>query len=292
MNGGEARPRRRRLLVFGWGAAAEKILQEIAVYAGEGLAEVLCLSHASQAADCDLRDVCDRHGFSCALTDSDDEALSATKEFKPDIIISASYRKKIPGNLLELAVDSINFHPSLLPRHRGCWSGFWAVFDGDAETGVTCHRMVEQFDRGRILHQEHLPILPDDTAASLYSRILPVTAACARNVLRLFFGSGLPEGEEQKGDASYHYRRLPFSGIIQPEWSDEQVERFIRAMHFPPFEGAVACVGGEGGERIEVQSVEHYRRLKPRLAAAAAPSKDQLAEGPSQLKRKAPEGAE
>jgi len=292
MNGSEAR-QLKRVLVFGWGAAAEGVLHEITEYAGRGRAEVSCISHTSQAADCNLQEVCGRQGFNCVLTDSDDEVLTTAKDFRPHIIISVSYRKKIQSSVLELAPDTINFHPSLLPRHRGCWSGFWAVFEGDAETGVTCHRMVEQFDCGRILHQERLPVLPDDTAASLYKRILPVTSACARQVLQLYFGAGLPEGSEQQGDASYHYRRLPFSGIIQPEWPDDQVERFIRAMHFPPFEGAVALVGGSsGGERVVVESLEHYRRLKPRLLKR--PSSPRLIErspGQRRVKRKAPEAA-
>jgi len=278
MNGSTAHPQqdkqKKRVLVFGWGAAAAGVLEEIAEQSRKGLAEVSCITHASQASECNLQEVCLRHGFSCVLTDSDDEVLSVTKSFGPDLILSASYRKRIHGCVLALATDCINFHPSLLPRHRGCWSGFWAVFEGDAETGVTCHRMVEQFDCGRLLHQERLQVLPDDTAASLYRRIIPVTAGCARQVLALYFGEGLPEGEEQSGDGSYHFRKLPFGGIIQHEWSDEQVERFIRAMHFPPFEGAVALLGSVEGapdvERVAVESLAHFQRLKPRLAAAAA----------------------
>jgi len=288
MNGGTANPqqskqKKKRVLVFGWGAAAAGVLDEIAEQSS--LAEVSCISHTSQASECNLQEVCLRHGFNCTLTDSDDEVLSVTRKFEPDLILSASYRKRIHGCVLELAADCINFHPSLLPRHRGCWSGFWAVFEGDAETGVTCHRMVEHFDCGRILHQERLPVLPGDTAASLYRRIIPVTVVCARQVLGRFFGDGLPEGAEQSGEGSYHFRKLPFGGVIQPEWSDEQVERFIRAMHFPPFEGAVALLGSVVGapdvERVEVESLAHFQRLKPRLAAAPPP-------GSSPCKRKAP----
>ena len=43
-------------------------------------------------------------------------------------------------------------------RHRGCFSGFWSIHEGDSETGVTCHRMVEKFDEGRIIYQARQPI--------------------------------------------------------------------------------------------------------------------------------------
>lgn len=259
----------RRVLLCGWGAAAEEVLQELAAHLGGGrrVAAVLCVSHTAQAADCDLREASARFGAQCALTDSDEELLALARAFAPDLIVSASYRRRLPGSVLGLCGDRINFHPSLLPKHRGCWSGFWAIFEGDAETGVTCHRMVEEFDRGRILHQEHLAIEPSDTSFSLYRRLLPVTASCARQVFGLCFGDGLPAGREQEGPASYHYRKLPFGGLVQPDWHDDQVERFIRAMHFPPFDGAAVLIGGK---RVLVDSLEDYQRLRQGAAECTA----------------------
>jgi len=259
--GEDTAPRRiRRVLVCGWGAAAERVLEELAVYMGKGVAVVSCISHLSQASDCDLREVCRRLGVdSCVLHDDNNQIFDVASNFRPDFIVSASYRKKLPKRVLDLAPDCINFHPALLPKHRGCWSGFWSIFEGDTETGVTCHRMVEKFDEGLLLHQEKTPILSDDTSASILKKLLPVTAACAKSVLADYFGSGLHAGEEQRGDISYHFRELPFGGLVQPEWADDQVERFIRAMHFPPFEGATVLIGGK---RVEVCSVDSYQNLR------------------------------
>jgi len=259
----------RRVLVFGWGAAAEAVLREIAAYTGTAAAAtVLCISHTSQAGDCNLQDVCRELSMSCTLSDDDAAILALSSEFAPELIVSASYRRRLPNAVLELCLDCINFHPSLLPKHRGCWSGFWAIFEGDEETGVTCHRMVEAFDSGAILHQERLSILSIDTSASLYRRLLPVTADCARHVMQLFFGSnGLPAGHEQVGTASYHFRKLPFQGIIQSEWTDEQVERFIRAMHFPPYDGAAMLVNGE---KVFVDSLQDVCRIRRESELAAA----------------------
>lgn len=260
----------KRVLVFGWGAAAEQVLKELSRFK-EGLEAVSCISHTSQAKDCDLRDVCTALDFDCVLLDSNADILKAASGFRPDLIVSASYRKKIPASVLNLCRDCVNFHPSLLPKHRGCWSGFWCIFEGDAETGVTCHRMVEDFDAGLIVQQERLPLEPSDTSFSVYQKLLPVTALCARAVLARYFSTGLPPGEEQKGESSYHYRKLPFEGLIQPEWSETQVERFIRAMYFPPFDGAAMLVNGR---QMPVESLEVYRCLQ---RSAASPMVDQSA---------------
>lgn len=256
----------RRVLVFGWGAAAEAVLEELAKYSTQqaggsssSSAIVCCLSHEQQAADCDLRVVCQRLGFECVLNDRNACLLEVAQRFQPDLIVSASYRKRIPASLLAVCADRINFHPSLLPKHKGCWSGFWCLFDGDAETGVTCHRMVEEFDQGNILLQERVVVAKDDTSFSIYKKLLPVTALCAQRVFHQYFQTGLPEGEEQQGEGSYHRRCLPFDGLIQPEWDDGQVERFIRAMYFPPFDGAAMMLSGH---RVFVPSLEDYHRLQ------------------------------
>ncbi|CAE7246124.1 arnA, partial [Symbiodinium sp. CCMP2456] len=248
------------VLLFGWGAAAEQVLKELSSIGTEQVggslpsSAVFCISQTSQAKDCDLRDVCAALGFKCVLSDNEVEILEMVRGFRPDLIVSASYRKKLPGSVLNLCPDCINFHPSLLPKHRGCWSGFWCIFEGDTETGVTCHRMVEAFDAGLVLHQERIVVDEVDTAFSVYRKLLPVTARCARQVfLRYFSSEGLPAGEEQKGESSYHYRKLPFNGLVQPDWSDQQVARFIRAMEFPPFDGAAVLVDGK---RLLVDSVE------------------------------------
>lgn len=260
-------PQPRRILFFGWGAAAGRALEELAVYSRKGDCVVQCISHLSQASDCDLKEICSRESYDCTLTDSNDEALTVARSFAPDLIVSSSYRKKLPVSILNLCGDCINFHPSLLPRHRGCWSGFWAIFEGDGETGVTCHCMVEAFDEGPLLHQERIAISSEDTSVSIYKKLLPVTAHCAGHVFRCYFGPGLPHAKEQQGPCSYHFRKLPFDGLIQPEWSDEQVERFIRAMHFPPFAGAAVLLDGE---QLPVDSVAQLHSLRRRSELGAS----------------------
>mmetsp|Transcript_52497 Transcript_52497/g.97191 ORF Transcript_52497/g.97191 Transcript_52497/m.97191 type:complete len:290 (-) Transcript_52497:64-933(-) len=263
-----------KILVFGWGLACEAVLKELQPLAERHGAKVQCVSHISQANDCDLQEVCKKMGFSCDLTDSDEDVLAIARRHGPDLILSASYRRRIPTSVLNLCQDSLNFHPSLLPKHRGCWSGFWAIFEGDVESGVTCHRMMEKFDIGPIICQERFRIAEDETSFSLYKKALPVTATAARAVFSLIFGAGLPAGHPQQGEASYHRRSLPFGGVIQAEWSDVQVERFIRAMVFPPFKGAVVEVEGK---QVEVLSLAHYHQLvdvaKPPDSQAGSPVK-------------------
>jgi methionyl-tRNA formyltransferase len=62
-------------------------------------------------------------------------------------------------------------------------------------------------------------------------------------------------GLEQTGESSYYGRDLPFFGIIDPTWSTEKIDRFIRAMYFPPFKPAVIELNGK---LVPVHNLEDY----------------------------------
>ena len=71
----------------------------------------------------------------------------------------------------------LNIHPALLPRHGG--RGMYGMAPhravlaaGEPETGVTVHFVNEEYDRGRILMQRAVPVLPDDTPDTLAGRVL------------------------------------------------------------------------------------------------------------------------
>lgn len=114
-------------------------------------------------------------------TDPDDFAdalLQPLHRWNPDLIVLAGYLFLIPDKVLRAWPDRIiNIHPSLLPRYGG--KNFYgmrvhqAVIDsGDTESGCTVHLVDEEYDRGPILAQRKVPVLPDDTPATLARRVL------------------------------------------------------------------------------------------------------------------------
>ena len=65
----------------------------------------------------------------------------------------------------------INIHPSLLPLYPGLDTHARAIAAGDAEAGCTVHGVTEGVDEGPILGQVRVPVLHDDTPASLAERV-------------------------------------------------------------------------------------------------------------------------
>jgi len=108
------------------------------------------------------------------------EWLAALHAARVDLLVLAGFLKLVPLEVVEAFRGRlINIHPALLPRHGG--PGMYgrrvhqAVLDaGDQESGATVHFADEAYDRGEILGQGRVPVLPGDTAESLAARVLAV----------------------------------------------------------------------------------------------------------------------
>jgi methionyl-tRNA formyltransferase len=185
---------------------------------------------------------------------STDDISTSSLPFKPDVIASVYYRNIIRPNVIEACGRRIfNLHPSLLPRHRGCSSVPWAMIEGDTVTGITYHYIDQGIDTGPVLLQAAVPILPDDTQATLFDRCMKTGVDFFPAAFELV-KAGFP-GVAQQGAGSYHPRGAPFGGQIDPSWDEPRVERFIRAMTYPPYPDAQ--MAGR-----PVKSMEEYRRLR------------------------------
>jgi len=89
----------------------------------------------------------------------------ALRALAPDLGVVAAYGRIIPLRLITLPrLGMINVHASLLPRYRGAAPVHRAVINGDAETGVTIMRVVQELDAGAVFATVTRPIGPDDTS--------------------------------------------------------------------------------------------------------------------------------
>ena len=86
------------------------------------------------------------------------------REVQPDLLISAFFNQRIgPEVLASPMLGAVNIHPSKLPDYRGVDPVFRARASGAGTLGVTLHRMDTDFDTGRILAAEELPIIAGES---------------------------------------------------------------------------------------------------------------------------------
>jgi phosphoribosylglycinamide formyltransferase-1 len=99
-----------------------------------------------------------------------DEALRAAKV---EVIALAGYMRVLtPWLVGGWRGRMLNIHPSLLPLYPGLDTHARAIAAGDAEAGCTVHLVTEGVDEGPVLGQKRVPVLSDDTPASLAQRVL------------------------------------------------------------------------------------------------------------------------
>ncbi len=157
--------------------------------------------------------------------------LLSIKEASPDLLIVATFDKKIPPEVISLArYEAINIHSSYLPDYRGACPEFWAIRNGEKETGVSIHYISDEFDSGDIIFQEKVPIGDDDTVGILLYRLAPVAARLLMKV-REEFGRGNVLRRIPQNKKSMRHAPLVQTSDLQIKWnsSSQDIYNLIRA---------------------------------------------------------------
>ena len=102
----------------------------------------------------------------------DARIVEALEEHDIEYVAMAGYMRKVTPVLLDAFPNRVvNLHPALLPKHRGAHAIQDAFEAGDEVTGITIHFANEEYDKGPIIFQHEVPVLPDDTIDDLETRI-------------------------------------------------------------------------------------------------------------------------
>jgi len=103
----------------------------------------------------------------------DEEFIERLNQAKVDLVCLAGYMRIISPAFVEAFPNRIvNIHPSLLPSFPGLEAQTQALDFGAKVSGCTVHFVDERVDHGVIILQRTVPVLDDDTPATLAARIL------------------------------------------------------------------------------------------------------------------------
>ncbi|MFN8556779.1 MAG: methionyl-tRNA formyltransferase [Dehalococcoidia bacterium] len=135
----------------------------------------------------------------------DEAVVQQYLDLKPDLNVMAFVTDIIPERVLFAPpLQTIQYHPSLLPRHRGASAINWAIIQGDAITGLTIFWPDKGIDTGPILLQKDVPIGPDDTVTSLYfNHLFPLGVEAMVESVQLVRQGTAPRIEQDHSQATY-----------------------------------------------------------------------------------------
>ncbi len=169
--------------------------------------------------------------------------VSRIRELQPDVIFSFYYRNMLSEEILSLAPQGgFNLHGSLLPRYRGRAPVNWALVNGEAETGVTLHKMVKRPDAGDIVGQQAVSIDPQDTALTLHGKVREAAHSLLQHYLPEMKKGAVTLTPQDESRASYFGRRTAADGEIHWHKSATEINNLIRAVT-EPYPGAFTYLG-------------------------------------------------
>jgi methionyl-tRNA formyltransferase len=173
------------------------------------------------------------------------EASQAMHAAGADIGIMAFVTQFAPQEFVTIPKHgTIQYHPSLLPKHRGPSSINWPIIQGDTETGLSIFRPTDGLDEGAVILQKKTPIGPDDTLGSVYfERLFPMGVAALVEAADLVLAGKHSETGQDEAQASYEgWCR---SGEAKIDWAKpiDHVYNLIRGCN--PAPGAWTTASGK-----------------------------------------------
>lgn len=177
----------------------------------------------------------------------EDETLNTFCNFlsstpKPDFLVVVAYGKLLPASLLKFSrKDSLNVHPSLLPRWRGAAPLQHTLFSGDSKTGVCIIRLVPELDAGPVFLREEMDISIEDNLSILHDKLSINGALLLRKTIHDIVDTNLEPLEQDEKGLTYATKWLKEDCRIN--WSETSLTCLNRIRACSPHPGAVTTLG-------------------------------------------------
>ena len=160
-----------------------------------------------------------------------DESRRALAAYEPTLLVVADYGQiLVPETLAVARLGGINLHGSLLPKYRGAAPINWALYRGDAETGVTVIHMTPQVDAGPLLAQARVAIGPEETAPELEARLAELGAPLIVETVGELLRGAVVSLPQDKSLACGARRLRKTDGDVDWTRSAQEIARQVRAL--------------------------------------------------------------
>jgi len=234
-----------RLVVHGQQAFGKAVLERL-LERGEDVVGVFCAPDREGRPTDPLKELALEKGLVVHQPASwkTDEALELMRSLEPDLCVMAYVTLFVPQPALDAPkLGTIQYHPSLLPRHRGPSSINWPIIQGERTTGLTIFWPDEGLDEGPILLQKEVEIGPDDTLGSLYfNHLFPMGVDAMVEAIDLVRDGKAPRIEQDDSQATYESWCRKADARIDWGRPAAEVHNLIRGTDPQP--GAWTVIGG------------------------------------------------
>ena len=226
-----------RIVVHGQEAFGKSVLEKL-LERGENVVAVFCAPDKEGKARDPLAQFATEKGLPVQQPKSwkTPEALELMRSFKADVCMMAYVTLFVPQPVLDAPTHgTFQYHPSLLPLHRGPSAISWPIAMGKTHTGLTIFWPDEGLDEGPILMQKECEIGPDETLGDVYfKKLFPMGVDAMIESLDLVKAGTAPKVPQDHSKATYEYRFK--KELAEIDWSKPaaDVYNLIRAVNPAP----------------------------------------------------------
>jgi methionyl-tRNA formyltransferase len=173
------------------------------------------------------------------------EAEELVASYKPDLCVMAFVTLFVPEEVLYLPTQgTIQYHPSLLPMHRGPSSINWPIIQGSTKTGLSIFWPDNGLDEGPILMQKECDITPDDTLGTIYfDKLFPMGVEAMLESVDFVKAGTAPKVAQDLSKGSYE--SWAKASIAEVDWSKPAAEVHNLIRGTDPAPGAWTMIDGK-----------------------------------------------
>jgi methionyl-tRNA formyltransferase len=281
-----------RIVVNGQQAFGQAVLKAL-VERGENVVAVYCAPDKEGRPPDPMKEEALGHGIPVHQPASfkPPEVLEQFESLDADLCVMAYVILLVPVTILDAPTHgTIQYHPSLLPKHRGPSSINWPIIQGETRTGLTIFWPDKGLDTGPVLLQKEVEVGPNDTLGSIYfNNLFPMGIEAMLEAIDMVKAGTAPRLIQDESQATYEgwCRR----DDVEIDWSKpvDQVHNLIRGADPQP--GAWTRHQGKTVQVYEASKLPAADARPGEIIAAGADGITVAAQGGAILiKRVRPEG--
>jgi methionyl-tRNA formyltransferase len=185
------------------------------------------------------------------------EFVRLIADLAPDVLAVVAYGQILPTSVLSIPTHgALNVHPSLLPKYRGAAPVQWALWNGDATTGVTVMQLDKGEDTGPLVRQQQTAIDSEETAVELMARLAGLGAEMLVDVVARLPADGLTTTPQDDAASTRAPRLTREMGVVDWTLSATAIHNRYRAC--VPWPGALATL--TDGEALRIKGCRPVER--------------------------------
>lgn len=184
------------------------------------------------------------------------EFIDQLRSFHANLYIVVAFRK-LPQVVWQMPkYGTFNLHASLLPQYRGAAPINRVIMNGETETGITTFFLADAIDAGKIIFQESVPVLFEDTAGDLHDRLMVKGAALVVRTAQAIADSDYTLMAQDKIKGAKEVLQVApkiFKEDCLINWEQPTLNIYNHIRGLSPFPGAFTFLKSPGGQIMKLK---------------------------------------